>query len=438
MGSRERGAGAAGTGGGGGGGGGGGRAGAAAPPPPPPLSSSLVRAGAPLLVVAAALDGSFAFFVIVIQAFLPDTLKAGAAAPGLALGIYGVTRVGIQMPGGILARRIGAWRLVRIGLLGGAAALLAMAAATTSIQVYVLTLIYGAATALAWPAVYLLAGDQTSHERGTLLGMITFCALGGMGAGLVFGALLVDAAPTRALLPAVAAALAAAGVGGWGLGVRGRQVYAGSAFGAALPTPHPPPPNPGSRTAALLPVIAFQGIGLAMLLPMLRQYAREQLGVELRDLVVLGAPAALAAAALFVPAGRLADRYGRAPLMAAGFGLAALGYLLLASADSRLLFALAVLPLAVGYAAGAPALAASISDLTDTSGRAVGLALTVQGLAFAAGPLLTAALVAGAGPAAALRVAAGVWLAATASALLPHVRATSNEAVTLQRDKGQA
>jgi MFS family permease len=164
-------------------------------------------------------------------------------------------------------------------------------------------------------------------------------------------------------------------------------------------------------------VIALQGIGLAMLLPLLRQYAREQLGVELRDLVLFGAPAALAAAALFIPAGRLADRLGRAPLMAGGFALTALGYLMLGGAGSPLRFALAALPLAVGYAAGAPALAASISDLTDASGRGVGLALTVQGLAFAAGPLLTGTLIATSGPVPAL-----FWLAAAVCALLPLAR----------------
>jgi MFS family permease len=90
----------------------------------------------------------------------------------------------------------------------------------------------------------------------------------------------------------------------------------------------------------------------------------------------------------------------------------------LAGADSRWLFALGAIPLAAGYAASAPALGAAIADLGDDTGRNVGLALTVQGIALAVGPAITGLLIGGHGPALPMRVAAGMWLAAAFCATL--------------------
>src|SRR5688572_3349068 len=75
---------------------------------------ALVRGALPLLTVGIALDAGFAFFVMVVQAFLPETMGTGAGAPGFALGIYGATRVALQFPGGVLARRVGPARLIAV------------------------------------------------------------------------------------------------------------------------------------------------------------------------------------------------------------------------------------------------------------------------------------------------------------------------------------
>src|SRR5215208_7214718 len=113
---------------------------------------ALARRALPLLGVGIALDAGFAFFVMVVQKFLPETLDAGAGAPGFALGIYGATRVALQFPGGVLARRVGPARLIAVSLAVAAVALPAMAGAGAGWQVYALTVLYGAGTALAWPA----------------------------------------------------------------------------------------------------------------------------------------------------------------------------------------------------------------------------------------------------------------------------------------------
>ncbi|MGH2602586.1 MAG: MFS transporter, partial [Dehalococcoidia bacterium] len=189
---------------------------------PRPLRA-LVRDGLPLLVIATALDFSFALFVMVIQAFLPDTIGGSDRTPGLALGLYGATRVVLQLPGGLLARRIGAARLAVLGAGLATLATLLLSVATNVPQVYLLTLLAGSGTALVWPAVYLLAGDETADQRGALLSLLTFCALAGMGAGIILGALLVDTVPTRAIIPLLAIVLASAAIGGV---IAGRRIEA--------------------------------------------------------------------------------------------------------------------------------------------------------------------------------------------------------------------
>jgi MFS family permease len=378
----------------------------------------LVRRALPLLVTAAALDGGFAFFVVVVQGFLPETLDSGPDAPAFALGIYGATRLAMQFPGGVLARRIGPARLIAAGLAVAALALMAMTAAVAAWQVYLLTAAYGAGTAVAWPAVYLLAGDETERERGTLLGLITFCALGGMGAGLVAGAMLVDLVQPRPLLILPAILLAAAAMQARTHRVRPPARASGSAIKPVV--------RVSSRAAllALVPALALQAVGLSMLLPLLREYARDQLGLEMYELIVYGLPAGAVAALLLLPAGRLTDRIGRSPVIAAGSAVAACGVLIVAGTESGLLFALGAVPLAAGYAASAPALGAAIADLSDDAGRNVGLALSVQGIALAAGPALTGLLIVDNGPALPMHVAAALWLAAGICAALALPRRT--------------
>src|SRR4051794_24359398 len=119
----------------------------------------LLHVAAPLALAAACLDGSFGFFLIVLQAFLPDTIHAGVSATGYALGLYGATRVLLQGPGGVLARRFGSLRLIVVGIVGGAGALLVLSATDSPREAYVLVVAYGTATAMSWPAIYLRASD---------------------------------------------------------------------------------------------------------------------------------------------------------------------------------------------------------------------------------------------------------------------------------------
>ncbi|HET7037707.1 MAG TPA: MFS transporter [Thermomicrobiaceae bacterium] len=391
---------------------------------PPPK-----RAGTPLVVAAAALDGGFALFLIAVQAFFPSVLDAGAGAPGYALGIYGTTRLLLQAPGGVLARRIGTGRQIALGMGGGALALLALSLAGSAPMAYLLTFIYGLLTALVWPPILLRAGDLFAENRGELIGYVSLSSAVATVGGLAAGSFLIDYIPIRqvvglaALWLALGAVLAAAMLAGQRTRLAPRQHTAERADW------------PGGA-ASLFAALLCQGLGLAVLTPIMRQYAIEQLHLRLHDLIVLGLPAAACAALTFLAAGRLTDRLGRAPVVAGGAAIAALGTLLVSQASGGRYFVLAAIPLGVGYAASAPALSAWVTDLGDRGGGTLGAALTVQGLALAVGPLLGGLIVSVSRPAVTMQVSALFWLLAAVFALLPPL-ALSREPRTTEQPSSE-
>lgn len=359
------------------------------------------------------LDACFAFFLITIQAFFPTTIHAGASGPGFALGLYGATRVLLQGPSGFLARRIGPGRQVLLGMGGGATALLVLAGADSPERAYTLVLLYGAATALAWPAIYLRAGDLV-QERGTLFGLITLCSLGGASIGLALGILVVDQLPARGLILGDAAALLLGTAGVVTLSRLVRPVPVADSM------PYPRRQEPGRDVVArLCATLAMQGLAFSMAMPILRQYVHEQLDMEMHRLILFIAPAGLIAAVAVFPFGRLADRAGRGPAIALGAILAASGSVVASVTNSRFEFALGAIPLAVGYAGSMCALSAWIADLTDETGGNVGLALTVQGASLAVGPIVSGLLIAHGGPPVPWLFAAGAWLLTALCATIP-------------------
>jgi MFS family permease len=159
-----------------------------------------------------------------------------------------------------------------------------------------------------------------------------------------------------------------------------------------------------------------------MLLPILREYAHERLGIEMQQLALLALPAALTLLVALRLAGPATDRFGRATVTAVGSLAAAAGIACLAIGESSLMFTVGFVPLAAGYAACAVALNAWITDIADNSAAAVGVTLTVQGIAFAFGPALTGLLLARGGLDWALWGAAIVWAPAALCVVLAPAR----------------
>ena len=124
----------------------------------------------------------------------------------------------------------------------------------------------------------------------------------------------------------------------------------------------------------LLLVTLVTGASWSMVSPILIIYLQEQLNVGIQVLSWAFLPAALVWAILPVRFGRLADRYGRKPLMLVGLGMAAISSFIIPGLSTVIGFTILWAFQAMCYAAGDPAEQALVADLTggDQRGRAYG------------------------------------------------------------------
>ena len=140
----------------------------------------------------------------------------------------------------------------------------------------------------------------------------------------------------------------------------------------------------------LLLVTAITGASWALVSPILMIFLQEKLAVGMTDLATAYLPAALVWALLPTRLGKLADRFGRKPLMVLGMAVAAgSSFLIPGLASLTGLAALWALQ-ALCYAAGDPAEQALVADLTggNQRGRAYGLSTLAAGLGATVGPLV--------------------------------------------------
>jgi MFS family permease len=143
----------------------------------------------------------------------------------------------------------------------------------------------------------------------------------------------------------------------------------------------------------LLLVTAVTGASWAMVSPILMIFLQEKLDVGPVALANAYIPAALIWALLPSRLGKLADRFGRKPLMVLGLAVAAGSSFLvpyLAGLGSLVGMAALWALQALCYAAGDPAEQALVADLTggDQRGRAYGLYTLAAGLGATVGPLV--------------------------------------------------
>jgi DHA1 family multidrug resistance protein-like MFS transporter len=140
----------------------------------------------------------------------------------------------------------------------------------------------------------------------------------------------------------------------------------------------------------LLLVTAVTGASWAMVSPILMIFLQEKLAVGVPELATAYLPSALVWALLPTRLGKLADRFGRKPLMVLGMAVAAgSSFLIPGLASLGGLAALWALQ-ALCYAAGDPAEQALVADLTggDQRGRAYGLYALAAGSGATVGPLI--------------------------------------------------
>ncbi len=322
------------------------------------------------------------------QQWVPSELGASDAWGGYLLGAYGGARFLFETPTGAISDRIER----RLGLLLGFALMLPaialMSVARNQHLFLPLAAGLGFATAFLWPATYAIAADLYEPDRrGKVIGFLNLAQLLGFGAGALAGAFLVESAdvPQFAVaFLAVSAAFAAA--------VRGIPNYRGHRLFARVHTPARPSVRSilSLRLAALSTIILGASIALAMVVPAIRPYGEHQLQVSFARLTVALIPAVIAGAALYVPAGHLADRYRRWRPLFAGQALTVTGLLVLSATTSLWLAIPAAMVVFAGNVLTVPAWNAAVMDLAPEShrGTLIGLSVALSGLGLAIGPAL--------------------------------------------------
>ena len=317
-------------------------------------------------------------------------IGADAVQIGLFFSAFSLMTVLLRPIVGAGLDRYGRRPFFLVGLAGYGATMFAFALSNQVWAILAARTFQGIASAFLWLAARAITADVAgADERGR--------AFGGVDQSSMQGALLGTFIGFGVLMPL--------GIGGgWSplfIGYGVVSLVAALLAWRRLPETNPMIVQTTSHTARrpivwsrpwilLLLVTAITGASWAMVSPILMIFLQENLAVGMTDLATAYLPAALVWALLPTRLGKLADRFGRKPLMVVGMAVAAgSSFLIPGLASLTGLAALWALQ-ALCYAAGDPAEQALVADLTggDQRGRAYGLYTLAAGLGATVGPLV--------------------------------------------------
>nr|WP_209436960.1 MFS transporter [Methylobacterium variabile] len=338
-----------------------------------------------------------ATFIIFFQAFmvapvLPQLGEAFGTSPervGLIVPAYLIPYGVATLVYGLLADRLGIWRVMS-GSLTAFAVLTALTATAGSVEQLALwRLLTGLGASGVVPLGLVLVGRLFPYERrGRPLGWLFGAMAGGMAFGSTFGALLEPFIGWRGLFLAVGAAGAAIllvlmpsrGIipGAMAAGADLGTLFRG--YRDLLVSPR------GRRTYAyvLLNSMFHSGVFTWLGLYFERRYGLGPVGVGLA-LLGYGIPGFLLGPVI----GRVADRHGRGRLLPLGLLLGALAAAALILDAPLLLAAVAVTVLSLGYDMTQPLFAGIVTALGgQRPGQAMGLNVCLLFTGFGLGSLL--------------------------------------------------
>jgi MFS transporter, DHA1 family, multidrug resistance protein len=381
--------------------------------------ASRLRLSAPAVVLFLSFVDVFALLPTVAP--YVASLGGGPAFVGLAVGAYSAANLPANVVGGILVDRFGRRRVTMLGLALAALAVAAYPLATTPAAVVVARLLHGTAGGILVPAVFAAAGDR-SGARGAGRTMGRMGALIGAAAVVApaLAGVLRQAAGTTAVFLTVSALLGVGFVIAWrfiedAVVVRPRPDDGGGRVVRDLLR------VPTLRRAYAATACLTVSVGvLAAFLP----GTAEALGARPSAVGLLFTAYALVAGALMLsPLSGRVDREGADRLAGIGLVLLALALAALVVVPSVAWAAVASAVFGAGYGLVFPAVtgATSLAATDATRGRAFGLFNAAFSVGIAIGPPVVGAVaqrVPGLDPfvpAAAVTLAAGVWILTSAS-----------------------
>jgi MFS transporter, DHA1 family, multidrug resistance protein len=322
-------------------------------------------------------------------------LKASAVEVGALFAAVSFVPVLVRPFLGRMLDRWGRRPFLLAGAAGYVASMIVLCLAQSVLMLTLGRFVQGVGQAFLWLAAYAIVAD-VSHEkrrgrgfgaideamsRGALIG-----ALPGVAAILLMQVTPLTWGAAWKIVFGLYAVAAVAGLFLAGLGV--------AETGRVSPEPSPLQPASARRPlswqlAALMAIVFLTGASTNMVWPILVVFLQDHLGAGAITLAAAYLPAALVSSFLPSQLGRITDRFGRKPLMAAGLVIGAAASALMPHLTS-------VWPLAVlwaidsaGYAASSPAERAFVADIAGDSARGVsyGLYTFAYFLGAAVGPL---------------------------------------------------
>lgn len=343
----------------------------------------------------------------VFQEFVPNQMGTTDAWPGYMLASYGAARFIFETPTGAISDRVERKLALLIGFVLMLPAVILMGLVREKTAYLAFAALLGCGTAFIWPAAYAISADlYPSSMRGKVAGFLNVNQFLGFGMGALIGALLVERMPTALFIFASVAVVTAFVATQVGI----PKYRSSGLFG---PRQHENRPRLWSIMSGRLICVAGFVLGsstaLAMLVPIIRPYGEDELGLSFARLTLYMGPAILLAAALYIPAGHISDRIGRMRPVIVGQLLLMAGALAASFTSEVAGAAFASILVVCGNVLSVPAMNAAVMDLAPAShrGALIGLTVALSGLGLAIGPAVSGFVLGAEGPAIAFRVAAG-------------------------------
>jgi len=336
---------------------------------------------------------SWPFFILSL--LLPvygKQVGASVVEIGLFFSAFSLVTVLLRPLVGWGIDRYGRRPFLLAGLLGYALTMLSFAFIDQVWSMVAARVLQGVSSSFVWLAANAITADLAGNaRRGRAFGSLAQASARGSIVGTFVGFAVLSSGLT---LGGNEYAL-----GGWPLLFLGYALVALIGLACALRGVSETRPAAGPRAsqpiawsrnwALLLLVTLVTGASWALVSPILIIFLQDRLAVGVDVLSWAFLPSALVWALLPSHLGRLADRFGRKPLMVAGLVAAALSSLLIPSLTSVVALAVLWAFQALCYAAGDPAEQALVADLTggDQRGRAYGIYVACNDLGATIGPL---------------------------------------------------